>query len=170
MPIPAIVGLALSIISSLAPAAPAVAKMVLGDKGEEVAKTIVNTAEAISGQRGSQVVDALKADPAKLAQFLSELMGHQADWAAAELNAQKEVIIAESKSESWLTRNWRPLIMLDFGVLITAYWMGWSSPTFDDSVVIALLEIVKYGLSGYVVGRSGEKIAPYMAEIFKRVK
>jgi hypothetical protein len=95
-------------------------------------------------------------------------MQHQSQWAQAELAAQRDVIVAEAKSESWLTRNWRPLVVIDFTLLVTAYWMGWTTVNLTESVVLSLLEIVQYALSGYVVGRSVEKAAPYLATMFNR--
>jgi len=163
-----LIPLALSILSAVMPAAPAIAKMVLGDKGEEVANTIVSAAEAITGKSGNEVVDALKSDPGKLLQFQSEMMQHQATWAIAEMNAKRDIIVAETQSESWLTRNWRPLVMMDLMALVTAYWLGWTAPNITQDAVLALLEIVKYGLSGYIVGRSIEKTAPSLASMFTK--
>ncbi len=73
------------------------------------------------------------------------------------IKQQAKVIIAEANGESWLQRNWRPLVMIDFAILVTAYWLGWTAPNLPESQVIALLDIVKVGLGGYVIGRSVEK-------------
>jgi hypothetical protein len=35
--------------------------------------------------------------------------------------AQRDIIVAEAKGESWLQRNWRPMTMLFFTGLIGAY-------------------------------------------------
>lgn len=74
-----------------------------------------------------------------------------------ELNRASDVIIAEAKGESSLQRNWRPITMLFFTALVGAHWLGWTAPGLSESEVLALLEIVKIGLGGYVVGRSVEK-------------
>lgn len=69
------------------------------------------------------------------------------------LELQSQVIIAEANGASWIQRNWRPVTMLTFVVLIVLDALGWLphrlSPEF--------MELVKYGLGGYVVGRSIEK-------------
>lgn len=73
------------------------------------------------------------------------------------LEAQKSIIVAEAQSGSWLAQNWRPITMLVFVALITAHWLGWTAPNISEAQVLVLLEIVKVGLGGYVVGRSVEK-------------
>lgn len=69
-------------------------------------------------------------------------------------------IRAEINSESWLSSNWRPLTMLTFVALICAYWFGFAPDYLveNPSVVSELFSLVKLGLGGYVIGRSGEKI------------
>ena len=86
--------------------------------------------------------------------------------------AQAAVITAEAQSESWLARSWRPLTMLTFVACI--FYNFIVSPLFGaPSVVIPvdLWEVIKLGLTGYVAGRSLEKIAPAVAEAFnKKIK
>jgi hypothetical protein len=72
--------------------------------------------------------------------------------------ARSSIIIAEANGESWLQRNWRPLIMMNFGCLITAHWLGYTPENLSETQIIALLDIIKIGLGGYIIGRSGEKI------------
>ena len=74
-----------------------------------------------------------------------------------ELEAQASVITAEAKG-GWLQRNWRPMLMLTFAGLIVAHWFGFTAPNIPESVQNSLLNIVLVGCSGYIVGRSGEKI------------
>ena len=76
---------------------------------------------------------------------------------AKELNAKQAIITAEANGESWLQRNWRPVTMLTFVGLIAAHWLGFTPENLTESVVLELLQIVKLGLSGYIVGRSVEK-------------
>jgi hypothetical protein len=82
------------------------------------------------------------------------LMGNQ----SKELEQAVQVILAEAKGESWLQRNWRPVLMLWFAGLVGAHWLGFTPPNLPESVVIGLLDIVQVGIGGYVLGRSGEKI------------
>jgi len=80
---------------------------------------------------------------------------------------QSSVIIAETQSESWLAGNWRPLLMTMFGVIIANNYIIFPYVELffgaDYAVAIEIppnmWELLKLGVSGYVVGRSLEKIA-----------
>ena len=76
----------------------------------------------------------------------------------AALKQQANIIIAEANGDSGLQRSWRPLSMLTFVALIVMHWLGYTAPNLSEAEVLALLAIVKVGLGGYVLGRSGEKI------------
>jgi len=74
-----------------------------------------------------------------------------------ELEAQAKIIVAEAQG-SWLQRNWRPILMLLFAGLVVAHWFGFTASNIPESVQNSLLNIVLVGISGYVVGRSAEKV------------
>lgn len=70
------------------------------------------------------------------------------------LDAKQTIITAEAQSQSWIARNWRPITMLTFLVLVCADSFGWlPNPLADEAWT--LLQI---GLGGYVAGRSAEKV------------
>jgi len=72
--------------------------------------------------------------------------------------AQAKIIAAEASSSSWLTSNWRPITMLTFVVLIVLRWLNLLPDAhISKEVEVQLMEIIKFGLGGYVVGRSVEK-------------
>lgn len=88
---------------------------------------------------------------------------------ATQLNiAAADIIKAEAQSESWLARNWRPMVMVVFAGLIVARWFGWAAPNLTEAEYLKLWSIVEFGLGGYVVGRSVEKIAPSIADAFRK--
>jgi len=74
------------------------------------------------------------------------------------LRTQANVIMAEANGESWLQRSWRPLVMINFALLITAHWLGYTPENLSEPQTLALLDIVKVGLGGYIMGRSAEKV------------
>ena len=76
----------------------------------------------------------------------------------AELQGAIQIITAEAQGDSWLQRNWRPVLMLWFAGLVGAHWLGFTPPNLPESVVVNLLDIVQVGVGGYVIGRSGEKM------------
>ena len=100
--------------------------------------------------------DAGEAERAKQHQFLAVFM------------AQADIVKTEAASSHWLAANWRPLLMLTFGGLIVARWFGWAAPNLSEAEYLKLWSIVEFGLGGYVVGRSVEKIAPTIAGAFKK--
>ena len=88
---------------------------------------------------------------------------------SAELErAAGEIVLAEARSEHFLAACWRPILMLTFGGLIVARWLGYSAPGISEAEVLKLWDIVQLGLGGYVIGRSTEKIAPQIVAALKK--
>jgi hypothetical protein len=115
-----------------------------------------------------KVVGNLFPDPAEKAKAEAEVM-RQLLAAQSEIEqAASKIIQTEAASTHWLAANWRPLTMLTFVVLIVARWFGWAAPNLSENEYIKLWSIVEFGLGGYVVGRSVEKIAPSIAQAIKR--
>lgn len=84
-----------------------------------------------------------------------------------ELTSRAEVVKTEAASEHWLAATWRPILMLTFGSLIVARWLGFAAPGLSEAEVLKLWDIVELGIGGYVVGRSVEKIVPSLSGIVK---
>lgn len=107
-------------------------------------------------------------DPAEAAKAEAEVSAqlwqnaHQLNAAAAD------IIKTEAASTHWLASNWRPLTMMTFVLLIVARWFGWAAPGLSEAEYLKLWSIVEFGLGGYVIGRSVEKIAPTVADALKR--
>lgn len=120
----------------------------------------------VSGTAGKFIEDKDKAKEletaltAQLTTSVVELMGR-------ELDAQKSVIVAEAQGESWLQRNWRPIIMMALSTMVCIYWMGWTHQELDQPVILKILDIVQIGLGGYIGGRTAEKLADRGVEIFR---
>lgn len=79
------------------------------------------------------------------------------------LDSQSKIITAEAQGQSWLQRNWRPITMITFLVLVVCDSFGLLAFRLADQAW-TLLQI---GLGGYVVGRSAEKIAPHVLKSTK---
>jgi hypothetical protein len=84
-----------------------------------------------------------------------------------ELSEKASIIREEAKSEHALAATWRPILMLTFGALIVARWLGFSAPGITEAEILKLWDIVELGLGGYVIGRSAEKIVPALAGALK---
>ena len=93
------------------------------------------------------------------------------EYEKAIISSQAKVITAEATSQSWLTRNWRPLLMITFTYIIAHNYVFAPVLTsilqlFDPNYALVHLELppdmwglLKIGVGGYIVGRSGEQIA-----------
>ena len=66
-------------------------------------------------------------DPAEQARAEAEMMRQLLARQSEIEQAAAEVVKAEAASEHWLAANWRPLLMLTFGALIVARWLGWAA-------------------------------------------
>ena len=109
----------------------------------------------------TDIVNKFVPDKDLAAQLAANLQMKMANLMEEELRAQKEIILAEAKG-GWLQRNWRPLMMVWFAVLIGAHWFGFTPPNLTPDMVHDLYRLVQIGIGGYIVGRSAEKIAPMM--------
>jgi hypothetical protein len=109
----------------------------------------------ISGLFGT--VDQLVEDKDLSAKLKNELQTKVMSILDTEVKAARDIIIAEAQGGSWIQRSWRPITMLTFVGLIVAKWLGFTAPGISEAIEIALLDIIKIGLGGYVVGRSVEK-------------
>lgn len=77
-----------------------------------------------------------------------------------------EIVLAEAKSEHWITATWRPLLMLiTVGIIGLNYLIFPVLGIWVPDVMTHVLELpdplwdmLTLGVGGYIVGRSGEKM------------
>jgi hypothetical protein len=117
---------------------------------------------------GGQLIDRLWPDQEKRDQARLALMEMAQKGELAELTGRAEIVKAEAASSHWLAANWRPLLMLTFGALIVARWFGWAAPNLSEAEYLKLWDIVEFGIGGYVIGRSAEKVLPSIAKALKK--
>ncbi len=72
---------------------------------------------------------------------------------------QRDVIVAETKSESWLTKSWRPITMLVFVAIIFVRYTGIVQYDISEALQMELMTLIEIGLGGYVASRGVEKVA-----------
>ena len=86
------------------------------------------------------------------------------------ITAQRDVIVAEAKSQSFIARNWRPIMMLTFVGIIANNYILFPYITLFGGTAITLeippdmWSLLKIGVGGYVMGRSGEKMVESFAK------
>ncbi len=120
-------------------------------------KTIVDIIKPVG-----KIIDDVHTSEEEKAKLKNELFVLQAklqvevlEYEKTLLSKQAQIITAEAQGNSWLQRSWRPITMLTFLVLVCLDAFGWLAFRLSDQAWV-LLQI---GLGGYVIGRSGEKIA-----------
>lgn len=111
----------------------------------------------------AQLIDDLHTSDEEKMILKKEIMKLENDLALRAMDLEKQLVESNSKNiqaeasgHSWMQRNWRPITMLTFLVLVVLDSFGWlPNPLAKEAWV--LLQI---GLGGYVAGRSIEKIVP----------
>jgi len=99
-------------------------------------------------------------DPAEKIKILEAIQNAESKM----MEAKAKTIVAEATSEHWLVASWRPITMLTFvaiianNYIIAPYFMSWgyTVPTLD--IPPNMWELLQLGITGYVLGRSGEKM------------
>ena len=109
------------------------------------------------------VIDKAVEDKDQAAKIKADLQAMAFTGQLKELEAATSVIVAEAQGDSWLQRNWRPMLMCLFGLIVANnYLVGPYLEHFIGEAVILDLppdmwDLLKIGVGGYVVGRSAEK-------------
>ena len=101
---------------------------------------------------------------AKMFGMQNELAAKSIELEKQLLEAQSSIITAEASGESWLQRNWRPITMLTFLVLVCLDSFGLLAFRLAEQA----WNLLQIGLGGYVIGRSAEKVIPKVTEVMKK--
>ena len=86
------------------------------------------------------------------------------------VKAQRDTIVAEANSQSFIARNWRPIMMLTFVFIIAnnyilfPYVQLFGGTALELKIPDAMWGLLKIGVGGYVMGRSGEKMVESYAK------
>jgi hypothetical protein len=127
-------------------------------------------AKLVAGPLIGKVVDLVKgyqdkklSEAALRAEVEKAILSTFADVA----KTQGSVIEAEIKGESWLQRNWRPIVAVSFAFIVLFYglitpilvaWFGAPPVRVGDQLLEWIMNAVVICLGGYIGGRSLEKI------------
>jgi len=104
------------------------------------------------------IVDKVVPDADQATKIKGELQTLVLTGQLKEIEAAAQVIVAEAQGDSWLQRNWRPILMCLFGIIIANNYI--VSPIFGGLMMPLppeMWDLLKIGIGGYIVGRSGEK-------------
>ncbi len=101
---------------------------------------------------------------AKLAAVTKDIEIRMLEYADNLASNRTKIILAEAQG-SWMQRNWRPLLMMTaIVILANNYIVVPYIGVFTDKVQIlelpdGLWTLLTMGVTGYLVGRTGEKVA-----------
>jgi len=122
----------------------------------------------------SQAIDSVGNALDKNITSKHEVMEILKDLKSQAMEAEKEIILQEMKG-SWLQRNWRPIMMYMFTYVIFHSLLiapilesFWGIPK-ADIPMDKIWDILQISISGYVIGRTGEKILPKATDVAQKV-
>ena len=102
---------------------------------------------------------------AKLMEIEKDTISKAIDFEETLINAKRDIIVAEAQGESWLQRNWRPILMLVCIIIVANNYIvfPYLHLVFPESIIMLelpdwLWKLMMLGVGGYIAGRSGEKI------------
>ena len=101
---------------------------------------------------------------AELFKMQSGMASEVMEYESRLIESKTKVITAEAQGASWLQRNWRPITMLVFLVLVVADTFGLTEFRLAEEA----WTLLQLGLGGYVIGRSAEKIVPKVSEVMRK--
>ena len=124
-----------------------------------------------SDEEKGNIRNQLAAIQAGVQDKIIDLEAKRLEYEKQLVDARSEVLTAEIQGKSWLQRNWRPILMMIIIVIIAnnyiifPYVGIWTDKVKMLELPGGLFALLTAGVGGYIVGRSGEKIA----DKFKRL-
>lgn len=118
----------------------------------------------------SEIIRRAIPDPEKADQAIAKVNTMLIQGQLTEIRTLADVVIAEAQGESWLQRNWRPILMLTcitivaFNFLVVPI-MSWAVVASGLAIIpppmipmpAELWSLMTLGVGGYVAGRTVEK-------------
>ena len=86
------------------------------------------------------------------------------DYETKLLDLKGNIVLAEQKSRDWVVKRWRPAFMWTFLFMIInnyvlyPYVMLFTDKAIKLTIEVWMQDLIKLGFTGYIVGRSAEKI------------
>lgn len=107
----------------------------------------------------------------KYKKLLMEIEGSYLNYENKLLESQSKIIESEAKGESWLQRNWRPMLMVICMYIVFNNYV--LVPYFNIPVTVLdehIWKMMELGIGGYVAGRSLEKISQNLGPVLYNTK
>lgn len=109
------------------------------------------------------VLDRVLPDTVEKDKVKAELQAQMLQHSSEIEKAAASVVVAEAKGESWLQRNWRPVTMMSFVVIIINNYIAvpWLQtlglPAVSLDIPPDMWSLLQIGIGGYIVSRGTEK-------------
>ena len=133
------------------------------------AMDLVDKMHTSDDERGAIQIELTKLENVIKSEML-ELEGKRLELEGTLIQAQSAVIIAEAQSQSWLARNWRPLVMVTFAAEIVLISTGFMDVEALQAVPPELWKLLTLGIGGYMTLRTVDKAIQKAAPGFGRKK
>lgn len=109
------------------------------------------------------VLDRVLPDQVERDKVKAELQAQMLQHSATIEKAAADVVVAEAKGESWLQRNWRPITMMSFVVIVVNNYIAvpwlqtFGAPAVSLDIPPDMWSLLQIGIGGYIVSRGAEK-------------
>lgn len=110
------------------------------------------------------VIDEVVQDKDEAARLKSQIQLALINNEAQMQGYLRDIVVAEAQGESWLQRNWRPMLMCVFGLIVANNYVlsPYIDALFGASVYLDLpdriWDLLTLGVGGYIGGRTAEKV------------
>ncbi|WP_158521402.1 3TM-type holin [Kushneria konosiri] len=109
------------------------------------------------------VIDQVVEDKDKANEIKREMQARLIDARSKELDARMQVVLAEAGGESWLQRNWRPILMLVIVAIVANNYLvaPYLGAMFGVGLTLplpqSLWDLMTLGVGGYIAGQTAER-------------
>jgi len=116
------------------------------------------------GKAVDNVLGRFFEDKDKAAEAAQELRMAMLEHEQTAQQVARDVVVAEAKSEHWITSAWRPITMLVFVVIVANNYIiaPYVDMFFDAGLRLSIPDqmwsLLQIGLGGYIGGRSAENV------------
>ncbi len=106
----------------------------------------------------------------KYKQLITEIESTYVNYETKLLESQQQVVLSEAKGESWMQRNWRPILMfvcmfIVFNNYVLVPYFKLPTAILDKNI----WDLIQMGVTGYVAGRSLENISDSLGGVLQNV-
>ena len=138
---------------------------ILGTAAKETVEAVGNVIDKIDKSDEKLLLQL------KYKELLIKIEGAYIDYQTKLLDSQSQIVMAEAKGEGLLQKNWRPMLMvicmfIIFNNYVLVPYFQLPTVVLDDHI----WNMMEMGITGYVAGRSLEKISENLGPVLQNVK